>query len=268
MRDRRPRPQLVVLSSLTAVVAVVVATLAVWTALVSPAASSFSWQAIAVAASAGVAAALGISQILMRLLLKPLRRIERFASDVASGELDRRLRWRGGGDPGRIADALDAMADELQRRLGEATSEKEQLQAVLAGMVEGVLVVNAEGRIVLANHGCARCSTMGEVGRTPLELIRHAGVHDALRERHRPPAVVRQITIEGADERAISSAAAFPLGPAARHRRGVSRCFGLRRLESLRRDFVANVSHELKTPLTAIRGFAERCSAPICRPRT
>jgi two-component system phosphate regulon sensor histidine kinase PhoR len=247
---------------MTVVVAVVVVTFAVCMARSSPPPASFPWQAIAVAAAVGLAAAIGVSQLLMRLLLRPLRRIELFARDVASGELDRRLRWRGGGDPGRIADALDAMADELQRRLGEATSEKEQLQAVLAGMVEGVLVVNAEGRIVLANPRLREMfDVWGEVvGRTPLEVIRHAGVHDALREAaSTADLVVSQISVEGPDERSILvHAAAFP--PTGR-RLGTVVVFHdvseLRRLENLRRDFVANVSHELKTPLTAIRGFAE-----------
>jgi two-component system phosphate regulon sensor histidine kinase PhoR len=187
--------------------------------------------------------------------------IRRFAEALAAGDLSRRLRWRR--RPGReFADALDAMAEAVSARIAEANSEKEQLLAVLAGMVEGVLVVGAAGKIVLANPRLRQMfSAWGEVeGRTPLEVIRNAGVDDALRSAAATQELVSvEVQAGGAEERTILvNAVAFPTtGP----RLGTVAVFHdvseLRRLESLRSDFVANVSHELKTPLTAVRGFAE-----------
>jgi two-component system phosphate regulon sensor histidine kinase PhoR len=205
--------------------------------------------------------AFGLALLLARIFLGPLDEIGRFAAALAAGDMERRLRWRR--RPGQdIADALDGMAESVAARIAQANSEKEQLQAVLAGMVEGVLVVNAAGRIVLANPRLRQMfAAWGEVtGRTPLEVIRHAGVDDALRSAGASQELVSvEIQVGGSEERTILvNAVAFPTtGP----RLGTVAVFhdvsDLRRLESMRRDFVANVSHELKTPLTAVRGFAE-----------
>jgi two-component system phosphate regulon sensor histidine kinase PhoR len=219
-----------------------------------------SRMAIPVSLGLGAVAALGLAAVLARVFLGPLDEIGRFAAALAAGDMERRLRWRR--RPGYdIANALDAMAEAVSARIAQANSEKEQLQAVLAGMVEGVLVVNAAGRIVLANPRLRQMfAAWGEVtGRTPLEVIRHAGVDDALRAAGASQELVSVEIQVGGDERTILvNAVAFPAtGP----RLGTVAVFhdvsDLRRLETMRRDFVANVSHELKTPLTAVRGFAE-----------
>ena len=220
------------------------------------------WRAIALGVAVGAAVGLVLSWRLRRRLLRSLRELERFARAVAAGDLERRLE---GPSPGLLAEASEAvedMAAELRRRIGEATAEKERLQAVLSGMVEGVLVLNAAGRVVLANPRLRQLlSVWGEVSDRPLlEVIRHAGVDDALRAAMAgDELVVREVQLPGPEERALRvHAVGFPShGP----RLGTVAVFHdvseIRRLESMRRDFVANVSHELKTPLTAIRGFAE-----------
>jgi two-component system phosphate regulon sensor histidine kinase PhoR len=128
-------------------------------------------------------------------------------------------------------------------------------------MVEGVLVLDSQGRVALANPRLLDLFGLhGRIeGRHPLEVIRSAPVQDVLREAlASDESVPRTLEFEGADGRVLRlHAVGFPLGDG-RAAVGVFHdVTEIRRLEAVRRDFVANASHELRTPLTAIRGFAE-----------
>ena len=97
-------------------------------------------------AGAGLAAlvfVLPLTLLLSHLALRPLRKIAEVVHSIAEGDLDRRLPRGAPGEFGRIAAAVNEMAEQLRARLRELTEDKERLQAVLAGMVEGVLVVDA-----------------------------------------------------------------------------------------------------------------------------
>jgi two-component system phosphate regulon sensor histidine kinase PhoR len=197
-----------------------------------------------------------------RMLLRPLGEIGRFAHQAARGELDQRIPISEESAVGEISSALGRMAEELRQRIDEATSGKERLQAVLGAMVEGVLVVSAERRVVLANPRLREMFGIWSAfeGRPLLEVIRNAEVDDALREAMvSTEPVVGEIEIGGEEPHQVLIHAVRFRATGARP--GVVAVFHdvteLRRLENVRRDFVANVSHELKTPLTAIRGFAE-----------
>jgi two-component system phosphate regulon sensor histidine kinase PhoR len=171
------------------------------------------------------------------------------------------VRWRSNDELGELARALDRMAEDLQRSHAAIVAERDRLAAVLRVMVEGVLVVDAEERIVLANPRLRELlGIRGEVeGLRPLAAVRNAEVDDALREALAASQPVhREITLVGAERRVLAlHAASFAIGDA----KGAVAVFHdmseVRRLEIVRRDFVANASHEIKTPLTAIRGFAE-----------
>jgi len=142
------------------------------------------------------------------------------------------------------------------------TQEKEQLRAVLEGMVEGVLVVDAKGSLLLANSRLREFYDLtGDlVGRPYVEVVRDAAVDGVLRETAESDATVtRQLRVGRAVSRTVQvQAVRFPAGGT---RAGSVAVFHdiseLARLEEVRRDFVANASHELRTPLAAIRGFAE-----------
>jgi two-component system phosphate regulon sensor histidine kinase PhoR len=218
------------------------------------------------AALLGLAVVVPLALWLSRVALRPLREVAEAVARVAEGDLERRLPRAAGDDLGRIAAAVNEMAEQLRARLRELVEDKERLQAVLSGMVEGVLVVDAERRVVLANPRLRELfSFRGDAaGRDLFEVVRRADLAEALDEAARGGGpVVRDLETSGPEPRQLElHAVRFPTGGALL---GVVAVLHdvteLHRLERMRRDFVANVSHELKTPLTAIRGFAETLAA-------
>ncbi len=211
----------------------------------------------------GLVAALLLSYVLTRITLHPIGEMRRAVASIAGGDLDARLplRWRD--ELGEISSAINRMAEQLRERLEEATGEKEQLRAVLDGMVEGVLVVDAAGKIVLANDRLREFTGVWTDvrGRTPLEAIRDRQLDEIIQEAAASEeAVFRELSLLRRPPRTLRvHAVRFP--SAGRPRMGtvavVHDVTELSRLEQVRQDFVANASHELRTPLAAIRGFAE-----------
>ena len=159
--------------------------------------------------------------------------------------------------------ALRRHAEHLELRLGESDAQRTLLETVISAMGEGVLVVGSAGRVLLANPRLRElfAAPAALEGRSLLEAVRHAEIVDAIEAAISEGAVqVREVTIGPAPERQLRfSVAPFPSRD---ERAGAVAVFRdvteVRRIEAVRRDFVANASHELKTPLTAIRGFAER----------
>jgi two-component system phosphate regulon sensor histidine kinase PhoR len=211
----------------------------------------------------GLIAAIGLSYGLAWLALRPIRDIQRLTSAVADGDLDYRLPRRSRDELGEISNSIHRMADQMRAQIEEATREKEQLQAVLNSMVEGVLVVNAQMNVVLANERLRNMFGLSGVseGLTLMEFARHAELDAALREAAgKDEPVSRMISMTYPVERQLQvHAIRFPTGSG--KRLGTVAVLHdmteVAQLEQVRREFVANASHELRTPLTAIQGFSE-----------
>jgi two-component system, OmpR family, phosphate regulon sensor histidine kinase PhoR len=197
-------------------------------------------------------------------ITRPLRQIAQTARAMAGGDLARRARTRHRDEVGELADALDTLAAELQRRLGQLEGERAEMQALIDGMAEAVIAVDARGRLRRANPAAKRIFALSgdPHGLAPQEITRRQGFVDLVR-RALDGAPVPPTELMQDGRHLLATAQPLPTGGAVLVFLDVS---ALRRLEDVRRDFVANASHELKTPLTAIRGYAETLLDPELPP--
>jgi len=222
-----------------------------------------------IATGAAVGASLATFALGLRLIRRPVRLVTRAALSMAEGNLDERAPVLGDGEIGKLGAALNRLAGKLSGSIADLRSERDLLARILDGMVEGVLLLDADERIVLANRALRAMTLLGEsaIGKPVLEALRSAGLKEALDAANQSQeAVVREIDIGGLLPRRVLVRVSR-LGsrnggtPARRDERGVIAVFhdvtDLRRLETIRTDFVANVSHELRTPVTAISTAAE-----------
>ena len=160
-----------------------------------------------------------------------------------------------------VAHVLDSTIQELSRRVGELSRDRARSEAILTGMVEGVLVVSADGRLQLVNRAAQEMLRVDQtaIGRGYLEVIRHPDISAQLSTALRGEELdTRELTLTRDPGRMFVARAA----PVASSGGGgavlvLHDVTDLRRADQIRRDFVANVSHELRTPLTAIRGYLE-----------
>ncbi|MQA90089.1 MAG: HAMP domain-containing protein, partial [Gemmatimonas sp.] len=190
----------------------------------------------------------------------PLRRIGDAARTLASGDLSRRITVLRPTELRELGLALNSLADELQKRIAQLEGERAEMHALIDSMSEGVLAVAPNGTLRRANPAAQRIfALMPQAGLLSPEMVSRRPeflriVNIALEGETVPP---RELVIGGTS--LIATAHPLPDGGAVLVFLDVSE---LRRLEGVRRDFVANVSHELKTPLTAIRGYSETLLDP------
>ncbi len=199
--------------------------------------------------------ALLLSLAVSLAVTRPLREMRRVALTMARGDLGPRLRMGRHDELGELASALDTLADQLQRRLGQFEAEREEMAVLIDSMAEGVLALDARGQVRRANPAArAIFGLNSEVeGSAPQVVARHRGFLEMVSQVLDGLAVPPTELTHG-DLHLLATAEPLPRGGAVLVFLDITE---LRRLEGVRRDFVANASHELKTPLTVIRGHAE-----------
>jgi two-component system phosphate regulon sensor histidine kinase PhoR len=220
--------------------------------------------ALAVALLGGAA----IAWIFSARIGKRVRLIAGVADRYRRGDLTPPRLGFGDDELGSVARALDESVQEVGRRLGEQARDRARMEAILAGMVEGVIVVDPQARLQLVNDAARQMLKLEEVwiGRQYIETIRMPAIAELVAGvlvGRTPDAL--QVSPPRDPSRTIMARAA-PAAGRAEH--GVILVLhditDLRRTDQIRRDFVANVSHELRTPLTAIRGYVEALGETGC----
>jgi two-component system phosphate regulon sensor histidine kinase PhoR len=213
------------------------------------------------ALGAAVPVALLVSWLFAAPLARRVRGIATVAKRYAAGDLSPPPQDYGGDELGTVARVLDASVQELGRRLEELSRDRARMEAILSGMVEGVLVVDRPGRLQLVNRAAQHMLRVESpsIGRPYVEVIRHPDIAGQLAAALRgEEADSRELTLARDPGRTFIARSA-PVsatggGGAVLVLHDIS---DLKRADQIRRDFVANVSHELRTPLTAIRGYVE-----------
>lgn len=209
-------------------------------------------------------AAAGLSFLVARRIVKPLEIMKSGAEELARGKLETRLpvsRWE---EIGSLAEEMNRMAASLDDRIRRETSQKNEMEAVLGSMAEGVLALDLKERVLSLNRAArAHLGVRGEdvVGRTMMEVVRNPALHELVvdtlsgkepvegevifRDREEKYLQVHGTVLR--DSGSVAIGALIVMNDVTR----------LRKLEEIRRDFVANASHEIRTPVTSIKGFVE-----------
>jgi len=219
------------------------------------------------AAEAGLAIALLAAAsiwFVSRRITRPLEQLDTAAERFAHGDFSHRIAASGSAELVRLAESMNRMAAQLDDRIRAIVDQRKERDAVLASMTEGVLAISRDERVITLNQAASRLLGVDSsrvAGRTVQEVVREAELQRRISEiLHSSTPMECDCRLSTPEPRSLQIHGA-PLLDTDGERTGsvivLNDVTRLRRLESMRRDFVANVSHELKTPITSIKGFLE-----------
>ncbi len=205
-----------------------------------------------------------VSLIVTRLITRPVKEIQNASQRLAKGDFDIRLREPYTKELADLADSVNKLAADLDKHTREVSRRKNEHDAMLSSMSEGVLATNLDEVVVYANGAALEMLGIeGEdiQGRNMRELVRSTAFYDIIdkvKTTRKPDAVdftppespekilrVKSADLKDSDKQIVGVLLVLSDVTEARYH------------DRVRRDFVSNVSHELKTPLTSINGFVE-----------
>jgi two-component system phosphate regulon sensor histidine kinase PhoR len=205
-----------------------------------------------------------LSLLVSRRIARPIEQMKKWAESIARGEF-RMMASRGESEEIRgLSDAMNEMVVQLRGRIDTVIRQRNEIETMLSSMIEGVIAVDTEERIISMNLAAAHmfsCEPDKAQGRSIQEAIRNPALHRFISSTLASKEPVEKDLVIYSDGERILNGHGTMLRDAEGNRAGaivvLNDVTRLWRLENIRRDFVANVSHEIRTPITAIKGFVE-----------
>lgn len=204
-----------------------------------------------------------VSIFLANRMTSPLKTMLESTQAISQGNFKMKVRPQTKDEISELAENFNRMSQELETRMNQLENEKIQLASILANMKEGVLALNSKGKILLANSALKKMFKLDEnaLNNFYYEVFRSPQLRELIALVLKQKEAQSQELNLGFPEEKILLTQALPIQ--SENEEGISTILvffditQLKKLERIRKDFVANVSHELRTPLTSIKGFVE-----------